>query len=139
MSFSEAIFVAVCTPQHRTLQGQTIIQYPGGDRNSPVTVDRALVDLSALLGSNEITGDGAVTRDERGDRERDTGHIEVPKSLVVTEKDLWHIDGALYSTQRMNEKDASSSAGMHGWRVTAISPRRTQHSLMKENRPVQRG
>jgi len=131
MSFMQSIFGSVGAHLHRQLQGDEILHYPLGVKTNPQTRTGVLIDKSGLLGTNEVTGDGAVTRDGHGDRERRTARIELLKSIVVTRKDLWYLDGEWFSTIRKEADDVGADGTMYAWRIVAIDPDRTQHSILK--------
>lgn len=109
---------------------ETIIHYPRGDRTAGVEVD-AFVDLGQERGTNEMPGDGAITKDIYGDRERRTGHIEVLKSLLVTPEDQWEIDGEWWTTQREDGTDSGDSGQYRSIRITLTKGRRTQNTFVK--------
>ena len=137
MSFSQYLFASMATPILENRLMETITHYPLNDRNAPGIVE-AFVDISQVLGSNERPGDGAIVADVTGDRERLTGHLEVRKSLGVTETDTWLIDGEIWTTIRGEGFDVGDDGKYRGIRITRNIPRRTQHSFLKQNRPVQR-
>lgn len=139
MSLSSRLFTGLAAPLLKRFLGDSIIWYPAGDLNSGITLTGVLVALDAELGTNESPGDGAITRDVHGDRERRTGRIELDASLAISETDLWSIDGEIWTTQRQDARDNGPNAGFQGWRITTKKGRRTQHSLLKETRPVQKG
>lgn len=117
MSYVSQLF-AIGAAHHRAVHTETITHYPLGNLSEGVDV-QALVDFSQPLGTNEMPGDGAITADDHGDRERVTIHIEVPIALVVTVKrDLWRIDGELFTTQREEGTDTGDHANFKGYRLT---------------------
>jgi len=136
MSLASKLFESVGQPTLGAVLEETIIHYPLGNLDAGVEV-QALVALDNELGTNEMVGDGAITQNDSGDKERRSGHIEVPVALTVTAKeDLWRIQGELYTTQRRTGKDQV----YQGWLVTSNVPRYTQHSLnVRSNRPVKKG
>lgn len=228
MSFAQRFFTGLAKPLLSMFLADNILRYPGGDLSAPVVV-RALIALDVELGTNEVPGDGAVTRDVHGDRERRTGRIEIPTTLPqidtltitstspgtvhsvtigsvtvsytsqcslveatalglaqalrasaspafavldwcasatgviatgpmftiasvshltrvatqaagmpVSETDLWRIDGEIWTTIRQDARDTSPHAGYESWRITTKLGRRTQHSYLKEDRPIRR-
>jgi len=144
MGLSDKLWAGIGIHQVLAHHRKTVVHYPGGklpNTNLPagVTITNALVAFDTMMGTNEMSGDGAITRDDSGDRERRTGHLEVPMSVEVTEKDLWLIDGDIWTTQRMDAKDSGTDAQMQGWRITSKLGRRTQHALPKTDRPLRRG
>lgn len=146
MGISDKLYRTMMPAINDAYLGTVVTHYAGGYANQvtktlPTGVPRTvLLAMDAELGTNEMPGDGAVTRDQTGDRERRSGHIEVRKEVEITEDDLWLIDGRLWSTQREDGTDADPDGPYQGWRITYVEPRRTQHTqTYKNNRPVRRG
>ena len=130
MSFAQDLFASLGSPAAESRLMQTITHFPSGDRAAGVEID-AFVDLGQELGTNEMPGDGAITKDNFGDRERRTGHIEVLKTLAVTPEDQWEIDGEWWTTQREDGTDTGDSGQYRGIRITLTKGRRTQNTLVK--------
>lgn len=115
----------------------TITQYPLGDRSTPLAV-LALVALDSEQGTNQAPGDGPVTQDAHGDRERRSGHIEVPMSLACDDRDTWLIDGELWTTQRQTGRDVGPNAAFQGWLITRAIGRITHHSRVRNDKILPR-
>lgn len=100
---------------------EDVTRYPLGNTAAGETV-RAFVFLDNLEGTNQESGDGAVTHDEFGDRERRTGHLEISADVAVDDRDTWLVRGELWSTQRPDGMDG----GMQGIRITRALGRETR-------------
>ena len=144
VGIADELFRDLCPDLLEDYLAVQVVHYPlgyGGLTTLPAGVTRTvLLALDAMLGTNELPGDGAITRDASGDRERRTGYLQIRTNVTVTEKDLWRIHGKMWSTQRLDAEDAHPDGPYQGWRITTDIPRKTSHpSSMLENRPLQRG
>ena len=102
-------------------QAIEITRYPLGDQNAPETV-LAIVYLEEEEGTNQASGDGAITSDEHGDRERRTGHLELPPDQEVDDRDTFLIYEQLWCVQRETGRDP----GAKGIRITRTEGRFTR-------------
>lgn|GEM_PF-7071249 len=113
---------------------ETITHYPLGVTANGLDVD-AYVFLDHEEGTNEDSGDGAVTQDNAGDRERRTGLLEVDKLLAVDDRDTWLIDGQLWFTERHYGRDS----GLRGVRIVRGEGRFSRRPRMQPNPKSGRG
>ncbi len=141
MSFTSKLFASFGAPVSGTFSGQTITGYVGGNRASSVSIEKVLVDLSFEPGTNELPGDGSVSFDALGDRERRSGHLAIPRAkvaeLAIDVTWSFHIDDELWFIQRRNAKDNPGGAYVN-YLITNVEPRESRHAQIKPNRPVQR-
>jgi len=84
----------------------TVVRYPLGNRNAGIEM-QAYVFLDNEQGTNEESGDGAITRDEHGDRERRTALIEIDAAAVTDDRDEWLVEGQVWQYQRHYGRDAA--------------------------------
>ncbi len=138
MSIASKLFQGLGRGVLMIFMAEDIIQYPADVRTNPVPVS-ALIALDAEQGTNERPGDGAITADVHGDRERRSGRLEVPFDLAVSVGDTWLIDGVIWYTQRQVAVDQGKHGSFQGWLISTTIGRRTQHPLLKDTRPIPRG
>lgn len=122
MSKTGDLFAALAAPVLQCQNGETITHYPGGDLSAGVAIVGCLVTFDAEQGTNEESGDGAVTRDRSGDRERRTGILEVPYGTVLDPDDLFEIDGEQFTYVRTDARDTGDSATFRQLRITRHEP-----------------
>lgn len=139
MPYASKLFSAFGAPIVSQFNGQTITGYVAGNRQSPVAIEKALVDLSYELGTNEVPGDGPLQTDSSGERERRTGHLGILRTLVEQHgiKDDWSfwIDGELWFIQRRDAKDNEGGAYVD-YRITSVNPSKSRHPQIQPSRPV---
>jgi hypothetical protein len=142
MSLVSKLFAGVGKAVLGCYSGDTVIAYPGGLRTAYVTIEGVLLDFSFEPGTNEVSGDGPVPRDELGDRERRTGKLSIPKTKVVelgiTHTWSFNILGEMWFMQRRDGNDNDTDGAYSDFRITNVDPQTTRHAQPQANRPVQR-
>ena len=89
MGISDKLYRTMMPAINDAYLGTSVVHYAGGYANQvtktlPTGVTRTvLLAMDAELGTNELPGDGAITRDTTGDRERRSGHIVNISSIGV--------------------------------------------------------
>jgi hypothetical protein len=92
----------------------------------------AHVFLDNEQGTNEEHGDGAITRDAHGDRERRTALIEIDAEVFTDDRDEWLVYGQVWQYQRHFGRDAA----LQGIRITRQEGKFTR---MPRTRPMRNG
>lgn len=141
MSYTSRLFASYGAPVVGQYSGQTITGYVEGNRQNSVQLEKVLVDLSFESGTNELPGDGPVPFEPTGERERRSGHLAILRTTVAEHsiKETWSfwIDDELWFIQRRNAKDNEGGAYAN-YLITSVDPRKSRHSQIEPNRPVQR-
>lgn len=143
MGIVDDLWAGLGAPILQGYECQSIIQYPQNVQANAVQVE-ALVAIDSELGTNQAPGDGPVTTDPHGDRERRSGHLEIPPTgvrvsdgvevaIVCDDRDVWVIDGKQWTTQRQTGYDVGGD-GYQGWLITRELGRLSHHPRVRNDR-----
>lgn len=94
----------------QALQGGDVRVWPLGSSLHERTIEGCLVSFDQEEGNNEEWGEGAITRDKQGDRQKLNGWLEVPSPEQLDDRDTVLIDGERWKVVRESARDHGNPA-----------------------------